>query len=49
MNEEPNDFTYTAPQVTEEYFDSGGNYVDTPYTGSEPYGNSPVDPGEGDG
>jgi len=48
MNEEPFDSDYTAPQVTEEYLDSGGNYVDA----SSDEGNlgilgSPGDPQEG--
>ena len=42
MNKESFDNDYTAPQVTEESLDSGGNYVDAPYGGDiGPWGGSP--------
>jgi hypothetical protein len=44
MNKESFDNDYTAPQVTEENLDSGGNYVDEPYGGEGTRGGSPQDP-----
>lgn len=45
MNKESFDNDYTAPQVTEESLDSGGNYVDEPYGGDMgTLGASHVDP-----
>jgi hypothetical protein len=45
MNKESFDNDYTAPQVTEENLDSGGNYVVEPYGGDMgTLGASHVDP-----
>jgi|LFRM01.1.fsa_nt_gb hypothetical protein len=49
MNNEPSDSAYEAPQVTEESFDSGGNYSDASSDGGElgTLGASEVDPPTG--